>query len=278
MIAWLLTHAASTRFAVVASVFAVLLVLQLRMPRRGDHSAPGRYVRNLSLPLISAAIVYLLPPLTLVGLATLLAERQLGLFNLLEWPLAIEFALTIIVLDLAIYWQHRAMHELPWLWRLHRLHHTDVNFELTLGLRFHPFEIVFSLLCKALVIAALGAAPLAVLCYEILLAAFALFSHADIRIAKRWDQGLRRFVITPDWHRVHHSVHREETDSNYGNLLSIWDRLFGSATEQPRDGHLGMRLGLDEFRDDASQRLRGMLMQPFLDATTPTGKNGTPHA
>ena len=200
------------------------------------------------------------------------------MFNLLEWPAGLEFAFTIIVLDLAIYWQHRLMHVFPWLWRLHRLHHTDLNFELTLALRFHPFEILFSLFYKGLVIAALGASPLAVLSYEILLAVFALFSHADIRIAERWDQRLRKVVITPDWHRVHHSVHRNETDSNYGNLLSIWDRLFRSVNEQPRDGHLAMQIGLGEFRDVESQHLPDMLLQPFLSAKPSTGNSKPPHA
>lgn len=272
MTVWLLSHAALTRFAAVAGVFVILLVLQTMIPRRGDFSARGRTLRNLSLPLISAAMVYLLLPLTLVSFAAVIADQGFGLFNTLEWPTAIEFAITIIALDLAIYWQHRAMHVFPWLWRLHRLHHTDLNFELTLGLRFHPFEILFSLFFKGLVIAALGASSLAVLCYEILLAAFALFSHADIRIAEHWDQRLRKIVITPDWHRVHHSIHRYETDSNYGNLLSVWDRLFRSTNEQPRDGHLAMKIGLGTFRDEASQRLPGMLVQPFL-GDKPTSEN-----
>lgn len=276
--AWLLEHAALARFAVVAGVFLIMLLLQMWIPRRGEISPRGRYLRNLSLPLISAVIVYLLLPLTLVSFAALIADKHLGLFNFLEWPAAIEFAITLIALDLAIYWQHRAMHELPWLWRLHRLHHTDLNFDLTLGLRFHPFEILFSLVYKGLVVVALGASPLAVLCYEILLAVFALFSHADIRIGGQWDQRLRKFVITPDWHRVHHSIHRNETDSNYGNFLSAWDRLFGSTSEQPRDGHLLMKIGLGEFRDEASQHLPGMLMQPFFGDKSSTGRNNIPHA
>ncbi len=278
MTAWLLAHAALCRFAIVGGVFAILLLLQTWIPRRGAVSARGRYLRNLSLPLISAAIVYLLLPLTLVSFAAMMTEQRLGLFNMLEWPRGIEFVITIIALDLAIYWQHRAMHVFPWLWRLHRLHHTDLNFELTLGLRFHPFEILFSLLFKGLVIAALGASPLAVLSYEILLAAFALFSHADIHIAEHWDQRLRKIVITPDWHRIHHSIHRRETDSNYGNLLSVWDRMFRSANEQPRDGHLAMKIGLGTFRDEASQRLPGMLMQPFLGDKPPSENTKTPYA
>ena len=261
---WLLSHAAIARFGAVGFVFLLLLLIQALKPKRGEVSAPGRRLRNLSMPLISGLIVYLLLPLTAVGFAAAASDMHLGLFNHLDWPLAIEIVITVIILDLAIYWQHRWMHLVPWLWRLHRLHHTDTNFELTLALRFHPFEIVLSLLYKCLIIAALGAAPLSVLIYEILLALFALFSHADIAIADRWDRRLRRIVITPDWHRVHHSIHRSETDSNFGNLLSVWDRVFRSAVEQPRDGHQAMKIGLDQFRDDASQKLSAMLLQPFI--------------
>lgn len=261
---WLLANAALARFSAAACVFLLLLAIQARRPKRGEASTRGRRLRNLSMPLISALIVYWVMPLTAVSFAAAARDMHLGLFNHLGWPLAVELAITIIVLDLAIYWQHRWMHIVPWLWRVHRLHHTDTNFELTLGLRFHPFEIVLSVLYKCLVIAALGAAPLSVLIYEILLAVFALFSHADISIAKAWDQRLRWLVITPDWHRVHHSVHRHETDSNYGNLLSVWDRLFRSTIEQPLDGHRAMKIGLKDFRDQESQNLPAMLAQPFL--------------
>jgi sterol desaturase/sphingolipid hydroxylase (fatty acid hydroxylase superfamily) len=265
MSVWMLSHAPLLRFVAVAGVFGVLMVIQAWMPRRGERSAPGRRMRNVMMTLISTACVRLLLPMSAVGFAAVAADMNLGLFNHVSWPVAVEFAITIVALDLAIYWQHRWMHLIPWLWRIHRLHHTDTNFELTLALRFHPIEIMLSLLYKCLVIAALGAAPLAVLLYEILLALFALFSHADIDIAERWDRRLRRIVITPDWHRVHHSVHRRETDSNFGNMLSLWDRIFASAIEQPRDGHRDMLIGLDAFRDGQSQRLPAMLAQPFLN-------------
>ncbi|HET9031738.1 MAG TPA: sterol desaturase family protein [Dokdonella sp.] len=278
MIAWMLDNGAIVRFTAIGSLFLILLAIQFRMPTRGEPFSAKRYLRNLSLPLISALIVYLLLPLTAVSFAAAASDLQLGLFNHLDWPLALEFTITIIALDLAIYWQHRWMHWVPWLWRIHRLHHSDTNFELSMGLRFHPFEIVLSLLYKCLVIAALGAAPIAVLGYEVLLAAFALFSHADIAIPQRWDRQLRKLVITPDWHRAHHSIHRAETDSNYGNLLSIWDRLFVSVTEQPRDGHRQMQIGLNQFRDEASQRLPAMLLLPFVNDHTPSKEQVNPHA
>jgi sterol desaturase/sphingolipid hydroxylase (fatty acid hydroxylase superfamily) len=263
MSAWLLDHAGIARFFLVGGVLAILLIVQRLRPRRGR-------LRNISMSLIAAAIVYLVLPLTAVGFAAATGAMHLGLFNFLDWPFAVEFAIGIVVLDLAIYWQHRWMHLVPWLWRLHRVHHSDVNFEVTLGLRFHPIEILLSLLYKLLVIALLGAAPLTVLAYEILLAVFSLFSHADITLPAGWDRRLRRLFITPDWHRVHHSVHREETDSNYGNFLSLWDRWFASRIEQPRDGHQPMLIGLKQFRDESSQSLPALLLNPFATDRNPS--------
>jgi sterol desaturase/sphingolipid hydroxylase (fatty acid hydroxylase superfamily) len=265
MSTWLLDHAGIVRLVLVGSLLVVLLLAQRLWPRRGKASSRWRRFRNIGMSLIAAAVIYLVLPLTAVSFSAIIEGRQLGLFNALEWPYPVEFAIAIVVLDLAIYWQHRWMHLVPWLWRLHRVHHCDTHFEVTLGLRFHPFEILLSLLYKLLVIALLGAAPLTVLAYEILLAVFSLFSHADINLPPEWDHRLRRLVITPDWHRVHHSVHRNETDSNYGNFLSLWDRLFASHVEQPRDGHLPMLIGLHEFRDDASQSFAALLMNPFAN-------------
>lgn len=272
MSTWLLGHAAVIRFILVGSVLVVLLLAQRIWPRRGAASARWRRARNIGMSLIAAAVVYLVLPLTAVAFAAVIEERQLGLFNFLRWPYPVEFAIGIVVLDLAIYWQHRWMHLVPWLWRVHRVHHSDTCFEVTLGLRFHPLEIILSLLYKFLVIALLGAAPLTVLAYEVLLAVFSLFSHADISLPRGWDRRLRLLVITPDWHRVHHSVHREETDSNYGNFLSLWDRCFGSRIEQPRDGHRPMLIGLHAFRDVASQSLLALLTNPVAKDRDPTGQ------
>ncbi|MGB0133459.1 sterol desaturase family protein [Dokdonella sp.] len=266
---WLLEHAGAVRFLLVGSVLVTLLAIQHWLPRRGESGIPWRRARNIGLALIAAAIIYLILPLTAVGFSMLVEDSELGFFNIVHLPSAAELVIGVVILDLAIYWQHRWMHRLPWLWRLHRVHHSDTQFDATLGLRFHPLEIILSLLYKCLVIGLLGAAPLTVLVYEILLAVFSLFSHADMAIPDRWDRRLRRLVITPDWHRVHHSVHRVETDSNYGNFLSLWDRLFASATEQPRDGHTAMRIGLFEFRDAASQSLRALLANPLARSEHP---------
>ena len=193
-----------------------------------------------------------------------------GLLALTPWPGIIESALAIAVLDLAIYWQHRWFHQLPWLWRIHRVHHSDTQFEVTLGLRFHPAEILLSMLYKFAVIIALGPSAAAVALYEVLLATFALITHADVALPGQWDRRLRIVLVTPDWHRVHHSVHRNETDSNYGNLLTLWDRLFASRIAQPRDGHPGMAIGLPQFRAPADQTLPALLRLPLVGDVRPS--------
>ena len=263
MTAWLLGHAGPTRLLVVATLLALLLVWQQLRPRRGDAAIPGRQWRNIALVLVSSAVVYLLVPVTTVAFAASMAAGGSGLFNAVALPMALEMLLGIVLLDLAIYWQHRWFHLLPWLWRIHRVHHSDVGFDATLGLRFHPAEILLSLLYKLALIRVFGFAPLTVLAYEILLASFALFTHADIALPARWEARLRRVFVTPDWHRVHHSVYRAETDSNYGNILSAWDHLFASHVPQPRDGHVGMRIGLPGFRDPGAQTIFALLRQPL---------------
>lgn len=268
MTAWLLGHAGPARLVVVAVLLALLLAWQHLRPRRGDAAIPGRQWRNIALVLVSSAVVYLLVPVTTVAFAASMATSGSGLFNRIALPMALEMLLGIVVLDLAIYWQHRWFHLLPWLWRIHRVHHSDVGFDSTLGLRFHPAEILLSLLYKLVLIWVFGFAPLTVLVYEILLASFALFTHADIALPARWDARLRQVFVTPDWHRVHHSVYREETNSNYGNILSVWDRLFASHVLQPRDGHVGMRIGLPGFRDPGTQTILSLLRQPLASEST----------
>lgn len=269
MTTWLLGHAGPARLLVVVTLLALLLAWQHIRPQRGDAAIPKRQWRNVVLVLVASALVYLLVPVTTVVFAASVAASGTGLFNRIAWPATMEMLLGIALLDLAIYWQHRWFHLLPWLWRIHRVHHSDIGFETTLGLRFHPAEILLSLLYKLALIRVFGFAPLTVLVYEILLASFAVFTHADIALSPRWDRRLRRMFVTPDWHRVHHSVHRDETDSNYGNILSIWDRLFTSHVPQPRDGHVGMRIGLPEFREPANQTILSLLGQPLASESTP---------
>lgn len=258
------------RLAIVLALLLVLLVCQHIWPRRGETSPPRRRWRNLGLAVIGTAVVYLVLPASAVSFAAIVQEHGLGLLAVMHWPPVLESAFAVVALDMAIYWQHRWFHQLPWLWRIHRVHHSDTQFEVTLGLRFHPAEILLSMLYKFAVIAALGPSPAAVALYEILLAAFSLITHTDVALPDWWDRRLRRVFITPDWHRVHHSVHRNETDSNYGNLLTLWDRLFASRIDQPRDGHRRMTIGLSQFRDSAEQTLPALLRLPLLGDARPS--------
>ena len=188
-----------------------------------------------------------------------------GLFNQLALPYWLEVTAAVLLLDLAIYLQHLLMHHLPLLWKLHRVHHADLDIDMTTGARFHPLEIVVSMLIKLLVIFLLGPALLAVLIFETLLNGMAVFNHANVRLPVQLDGVLRRLLVTPDMHRVHHSILRHETDSNFGFNLSIWDRLFKTYVDQPENGHQGMTIGIAEFRDARQvDRLPGMLALPFV--------------
>lgn len=267
--AWWLTPA-TVKAAILLALLLLLLASQRVWPLRGEVSPAGRRCRNFALGVLGTALVAVLLPISAVAFAVLMQARGWGLLAIAPWSAVVEAAFAVVALDMAIYWQHRAFHCWPWLWRLHRVHHNDTHFEVTLGLRFHPAEILLSMLYKLGVIAVLGPSPAAVALYEILLAGFSLLTHADIAVPDAWERRLRRLVVTPDWHRVHHSVHRDETDRNYGNLLTLWDRIFDSRIEQPRDGHLAMAIGLDEFRDDTYQTLQALLLLPMATTTAPT--------
>ena len=222
-----------------------------------------RWPSSIGIVLLNSLVVRLLVPGAEVGFSAYAASASLGLFNQVVLPDGLVVLLSVVVLDLAIYWQHRIFHWTPWLWRLHRMHHADQDFDVTTGSRFHPMEILLSLGFKALIIFALGPPAIAVLIFSVVLNAMALFNHGNIRLPLKLDALLRRLLVTPDMHRVHHSVIRRETDSNFGFNLSIWDHLFRSYISQPAEGHQNMRIGLTEFRSLQDQRLDQMLVQPF---------------
>lgn len=261
--AWWLDHEGSLRLGVFLVVLLVLKLAELRWPRRGDGVWAPRQLTNLVLLLLSNGLLRVAVPVLAVGFALSWEAQGLGLLPMLGLPVWIKVAVAVVLMDLAIYWQHRAFHRIHWFWRLHRVHHSDTGFDASLALRFHPLEMAVSMLWKLAVIALLGAPALAVLLFEILLSAFALFSHADLRLPPALDARLRWLVVTPDVHRVHHAVDRAEHDHNYGFCLSVWDRLFGSWQEQPREGHVTMRIGLIDFREAAAQRIGALLLQPF---------------
>lgn len=250
------------RFLIFLALLLTLAALEARRPRRRvDPQRRRRWPPNLGLVALGSLLALL--PLAPVGAALWAQQAGWGLLPALPLPAAAQFVLALLLLDLALYAQHRALHEIAWLWPLHRVHHSDVVLDVTTGVRFHPAELLLSLVWKCAVVVALGASPLAVVVYEVLLSAFALWSHANLRLPPALDLALRRVVITPDWHRVHHSVHRDEHDANYGSVLTGWDTLFRSHVPQPREGHEGMRIGLTRFRRPEAQRWSALLAQPW---------------
>ena len=264
---FLVEREAVFRLGVFATVFIVMLVWELVAPRRLlTVSKLQRWTSNLALLLINSIVLRLLFPAAAVGIAYSVGEMNWGLFNLLSLPFWLEVIAAVLLLDLAIYLQHLLMHRVPLLWRLHRVHHADLDIDLTTGSRFHTIEIVFSMLIKWLVILLLGPALLAVLVFEIVLNGMAMFNHANVRLPSGLDRVIRYLLVTPDMHRVHHSILRRETNSNYGFNLSLWDRFFRTYIDQPEKGHDAMTIGIPEFRDARQvDRLPGMLALPFVE-------------
>lgn len=268
----ILAQEGALRFGCFLSVMLIVLGCERARPRRMTAtSRPRRWLVNLGLVALDVLAVRLLLPAAMVTAALFAAERGWGLFNHLAAPFWLAALVSIVVLDLGVWAQHLAMHKFPPLWRLHRVHHTDIDIDVSTGVRFHPVEILLSMIYKSLLVVALGAPAMAAVAFEILLNASSLFTHGNVRLPTALDRALRLLVVTPDMHRVHHSVLRTETDSNYGFTLSLWDRLFGTYRAQPRAGHEGMILGLPEFRDPRDQRLDRVLLQPLLRVKSAIG-------
>ncbi len=267
--AWLVEHEAIVRLGAFASVLLALALAQRLWPARGDGRPARRQAVNIALAVVDALVLRLLFPLLAVGLALRMQSDGAGLFNRLDWPLWLSVPLAVLLLDLAIYWQHRLMHALPPLWRLHRVHHSDVGFDVSTGVRFHPLEIALSMAIKLGLVWLLGPHPAAVVAFELLLSLGSLFTHTDIALPTRVDQALRRLLVTPSMHRIHHSVRREETDSNFGFHLSIWDRLFTSYRATPIEAERTMTIGLGEFREPDAQSFGALLGQPFRRTRSP---------
>ncbi|MGH8495125.1 MAG: sterol desaturase family protein [Gammaproteobacteria bacterium] len=260
----LMQHEPAVRFTAFATILVSLALAEHFWPRR-RHSLPRgrRWTANAGIVLIDTAALRVLLPLLAAGMAIEAERRGWGLFNALALPVWIEFVLAVLLLDLAIYFQHWLFHVTGPLWRLHRMHHSDLDFDVSTALRFHPIEILISMGIKIAAVAALGASAPAVITFEILLNGVTLFNHANLRLPGGADRLLRLIVVTPDMHRVHHSVHRLETDSNFGFSFPWWDRLFRTYRAQPADGHERMVIGLQSFRDPQRQGLLGLLWQPF---------------
>ncbi|MBI5484330.1 MAG: sterol desaturase family protein [Deltaproteobacteria bacterium] len=247
----------------------VIAVWELIAPRRSlTVSKRQRWFTNLALVVINTAVVRFLLPVLPVGLALLAQERGWGVLNLVILPSWIKIALAVVALDFVIYLQHVLFHFLPILWRLHRMHHTDLDLDVTTGNRFHPVEIVISIWIKLAAVALFGPPVIAVIIFEVVLNATSQFNHGNILIPETVDRWLRLVVVTPDMHRIHHSVIPRETNSNFGFNLPWWDRLCGTYRPQPEQGHTGMSIGLKEFRDSAELTLPRLFLQPFIRKST----------
>jgi sterol desaturase/sphingolipid hydroxylase (fatty acid hydroxylase superfamily) len=276
----LIGYEAQLRLGLFLGGFLTLAVWEVLAPRRAlVMPKVKRWVANLGILIINAIAVRAIAPAAAVGIALFAEQRGIGLLPSLDLPLALEILLAVLALDLAIYLQHVMFHAMPLLWRLHRVHHADLDFDVTTGTRFHPIEILLSLAIKAAAIFLIGAPVAAVLIFEIALNLTAMFNHSNIRIPRSADAVLRWFVVTPDMHRVHHSLDGDETNRNFGFNLPWWDRLFGTYRGEPRAGHEQMTIGIPSFRDPRlCITLRGILSMPFITARSEAPAAANPAA
>ena len=255
------------RLGAFLGVLVLVALWEIVAPRRRLRvSKAVRWTSNIGIVVLDTALVRLVFPAAAAGIAAEVGSLGWGVFNALAWPFWVEVLLAVVLLDLVIYWQHVVFHAVPGLWRLHMVHHADLDIDLTTGVRFHPFEVLLSMVIKVVAIGALGVAPVAVILFEIVLSATSIFNHGNVVLPSGLDRLLRLVVVTPDMHRVHHSVVARETNSNFGFNLPWWDRLFGTYRAQPAAGHEGMTIGLEQFRDPRLQWLWHMLALPFTGA------------
>lgn len=265
MDSFILAHEAAIRLASFLGIFAVMAAWEVLVPRRAlTLSRALRWGNNLGLVAFNTVVLRLLFPAAAAGMAAFAAARGWGLLNHFPVPYWMAVVLAVIAMDFVIWLQHVMVHAVPALWRLHRVHHADLDYDLTTGSRFHPLEIILSMLIKLATIMVLGPPVLAVILFEIILNGMALFNHANVRLPAALDRVLRWVVVTPDMHRVHHSIEDDETNSNFGFNLSWWDRLLGTYRDQPRGGHEGMTIGIRGYRNPRQVTwLPGLLSLPF---------------
>ena len=260
----LVNNTEQLRLGIFIGILIIMAVLEFILPRRNvDAKRQLRWTNNLGIVILDSIIVRILIPTTTIAIALYAQRLNFGLFNLISLPYLLTVVVSILLLDILIYGQHVIFHKVHWLWRFHRMHHSDTHIDVTTGIRFHPVEIIMSLLIKFAAIIIFGVPAVAIVVFEIILNATAMITHSNLYVPLKLDKFLRRVFVTPDMHRIHHSVHRFETDSNYGFNLSIWDRLFGTYIEQPQDKHENMLIGINQFREQREQMLDKLLTQPF---------------
>jgi len=252
------------RPVIFVGLLLVFGIMELALPRRTlKPIKTKRWITNLSIILIDSVLIKLLFKTAAIGVSLWASVNGYGLFNIIAAPYWLAFAVSFVVLDFSIWFTHVASHKIPILWKIHRMHHSDVDIDASTGIRFHPIEIVLSMCWKFLVVLLLGAPVLSVLIFEIVLNGGALFNHSNTKIPLKLDRILRWIIVTPDMHRVHHSIHPREHNTNYGFNLSIWDKLFSTYTDQPEEGHEGMTIGLANWQDEKPARLDWTLLVPF---------------
>lgn len=271
----------AVRLGIFAGIFVLMALLETLMPRKDRVQPRGRrWIANLGLVVAGTLLLRVSMPILAIGMALVASQNGWGLLAMVSLPVWVEIVIAFLLLDLLMYTQHVLFHRIPLFWRFHKIHHADRDLDVTSGVRFHPVEAVLSMLWKMLCIVAIGPAAIAVFLFEVILNAASLFHHANFRLPTAADRVLRWAVVTPDMHRVHHSVHRSETDSNFSFFLTIWDRLFGTYVAQPRDGHQGMTIGLGEYQSDQPSGLVWSLIEPFRpDRNLPkkTGGHSSEH-
>lgn len=263
-------HEVAIRLGFFFGVFALMALWEIVAPRRVlTVSKAVRWTHNLGLVFFNSIVLRLIFPAAAVGVAAFATVNGWGLLNHFQISFPLAVLISVVAMDFVIYLQHVLVHAVPTLWRLHRVHHADLDFDVTTGARFHPIEIILSMLIKFATIVVLGPPIVAVVIFEVVLNAMAMFNHGNVRLPLGLDRVLRLIVVTPDMHRVHHSVEDNEANSNFGFNLSIWDRIFGTYIDQPRDGHEGMTIGIHGYRDPKQvDRLPGMLALPFIGKIT----------
>lgn len=250
---WVLGYESSIRLSFFLGLFVLMAVLEAQFPRRRLAHKPmrsGRWLHNISLSFLASVLTRIILPISLVSFAIDCQASGMGLFNLPffdDTSGLLLFVISLVLFDLIIYWQHRIFHFVPVLWRLHKVHHSDQHFDVTTGIRFHPLEILASIAIKFAVVFIFGLSAESIIAFEVMLNGLALFNHSNVKIPLFIDRHLRKFIVTPDMHRVHHSQIPSETDSNFGFNISLWDHLFGSYQDQPKLGHEGIEIGLREF-------------------------------
>jgi sterol desaturase/sphingolipid hydroxylase (fatty acid hydroxylase superfamily) len=252
------------RLSVFVGFLAVMILWEIYAPRRQLlYSRWQRWRINFSLSVLGMLLVRFTIGAAAYVAAITAENDNIGLLNQFILPEWLSIAMSLLLLDLAIYGQHVASHKWKWLWRLHKVHHTDLDFDVSTAVRFHPIEIIISMIYKVFIIYIIGISAVAVITFEVILSSTALFTHSNISIPEKWDARIRKLFVTPDMHRIHHSVIPKETDSNYGFSISVWDRVFGTYTKDPRDGHQAMKIGLADYRHSYDVGLKQLLTIPF---------------